>query len=178
MSVHAAVGSAAGRKRASLAVWLPIFEQDVLQVARLAGADVEALVGFLKDQRVGGLRRAEGVAVEPVMALGLFVFDRVEEGGIVIGPHDGTDALGGVGEGLTGAQVLDVQRVLAEAGVVDGVGEQVLIVGDGEGAESHEGLADGKLVAVENDLLGCVQGVESPLRRQWMAYCEPSTVRE
>ncbi len=117
------------------------FEQDEFLVAGLAGAEVEALVGLFEDERVCRLRLAEGVAIELVLALGLFVFDGVEERGVVVGPDDGADALGGVGQRLAGAEVLDVQGVLAEAGVIDGVGEQVLVLGDGEGAERHEGMA-------------------------------------
>ena len=98
------------------------------------------------------MRLAEGVAIELVLALGLFIFDGVEERGVVVGPDDGADALGGIGQGLAGAQVLEVQRVLTEAGVVDGVGDEVLVLGDGEAAERHEGMAFGELVAVENDL--------------------------
>ncbi len=127
-----------------------------LLIAGLAGAEVEALVGLLEDECVCRLRLAERMAVEPVLALGLFVFDGIEEGGVVVGPDEGADALGGVGEGFAGAQVFDVQRVLAETGVVDRVGEQVLVFGDAEAAERHEGMAFGELVAVEDDLFGSI----------------------
>ena len=59
------------------------------------------------------------MAVELVLSFGLFVFDGVEEGGVVVGPDEGADALGGVGERFAAAQIFDVQRVLAETGVVD-----------------------------------------------------------
>ena len=73
------------------------------------------------------MRPAKRMAIEPVLALGFLVFDGVEEVGVVVGPDDGADALCCIGEGLAGAEILDVQGVLAEAGVVDRVGEQVLI---------------------------------------------------
>ena len=91
-----------------------------------------------------------------MLAFGLLVFDGIEEGGVVVGPDERADALRCVGERFAGAQVFDVQRVLAETGVVDGVGEQVLVFGDVEAAERHEGMAFGELVAVEDDLFGSI----------------------
>ncbi len=83
------------------------FEDDVLAVAGASGGEIEALVVVLKNQHVGGVGRAEGVAPELELALLLFVFDGVEKGGIdhpidedlsmgapvVGGPGDGANAL-------------------------------------------------------------------------------------
>ena len=55
------------------------------------------------------------------------------------------------GQGLAGFEVLDVERVLAEAGGVGGVGEPAAVVGDVGGADGEEGVAFGQLVAVEED---------------------------
>ena len=132
------------------------------------------------------------VAPELVLALLLLVLDGVEEGAIVGGPDDGADALDFAGERLAGFQILDVQRVLAEAGGVGGVGQPAAVVGDVGCADGEEGVALGELVAVEDDLLGCVEAsvcvpvskrdLGHPGRcvaalRQWMAYCWPSSVR-
>ena len=76
-----------------------------------------------------------------------------------------------------------MQRVLAEAGGVGGVGEQVAVGADGQGADGHEGLAFGEDVDVEDDLLG-LGGVEGGVEvgvgggaAAWMGYWRPSTVR-
>ena len=74
---------------------------------------------------------AEGVAKDMVVALGDLVLGGVEEGARVGGPGERADALGGVGQVLHRAQVADMQRVLAEAGGVGGVGEQVAVGADG-----------------------------------------------
>ena len=75
---------------------------------------------------------------------------------IVGGPDDGADALHFAWEGFAGGQVLDVQRVLAEAGGVGGVGQPAAVVGDVGVADGEEGVALGQLVAVQDHLLGCV----------------------
>ena len=99
----------------------------------------------------------ERVAPELELALLLFVFDGVEERGIVGGPGDGADALDFAGEGFAGFEILDVQRVLAEAGGVGGVGEPAAVVGDVGGADGEEGVALGELVAVEDDFFGILR---------------------
>ena len=150
------------------------FEDDVLAVAGAARADVEALVVVLVDEHVGGVGRAERVAVELELALLLFVFDGVEEGEVVGRPGHGADALDRAGEGLAGFEVLDVERVLAEAGEVDGVGEPAAVVGDVGGADGEEGLAFGELVAVEDDFFGTSREPWTvPRLRQKMEYCLP-----
>src|SRR6266404_349911 len=108
-----------------------------------AGAlDIEAkaLVALFVEQSIE-LGCAEDVAVEAVGALGGFVFDGIEERAIVGGPGGAGDALDSNGESLAGGQILDLQRVLAEAGGVERVGEQGIVVADGEGAEAEKGVA-------------------------------------
>jgi hypothetical protein len=93
------------------------------------------------------------VAEELVRALGR-VLDAVEEG-LVVGRPEGVDDVADVvGQILARAQVFDLERVLAVAGVVDGVGEKVPVVRDGVGAEAGVLVADGQLVQVERDLFG------------------------
>ena len=99
------------------------------------------------------------------LALLLFVFDCVEKCAIVRGPDDGADALHFTGERFAGFEILDVKRVLAEAGGVGGVGEPAAVVGDVGFADGEEGVALGQFVAVENHLLGVdsqVAGVGIP----------------
>ena len=50
-----------------------------------------------------------GVAVEPVLALGVFVFLGVENCLIVVGPDDRADALGVIGQRLASAQIFHRQ---------------------------------------------------------------------
>ena len=103
------------------------FEEDVFAVAGAADAEVEALV--VPHERSQTAADAELHAEGAVLALGLLVFGGEEEGGGVGGPDDGADAFGGVGEFDAGGEVADVQGVLAEAGVVRGVGEQTAVRG-------------------------------------------------
>ena len=134
MMRNSPVGSAAARKRILVGGVAGGFDHEVLAVAGAADADVEALVFFVEDEGVFGGGRAEGVAEDVVLALGGLVLGGVEEGAGVGGPGEGADALGGVGQvGRRGAQVADVERVLAEAGGVSGVGEQVAVGADGHG---------------------------------------------
>ena len=130
------------------------FEDDEFAVAGAADAEVEALVVVLIDEHIFGVLRAEGVPPELELALLLLVFDGVKKCPVVGGPDDGADALDFSGEGLAGFEVLDAQGVLAEAGGVCGVGEPAAVVGDVGVADGKEGVAFGKLVAVEDDLLG------------------------
>ncbi len=45
-----------------------------------------------------------------------------------------------------------MQRVLAKAGVINRVGEKVLVFRDGKGPERHERMALRQFVAIEDDL--------------------------
>src|SRR5262245_3921459 len=106
------------------------------EIGAAAGAfdvDAEAFVEFFIEQGVGFRGRvAEGMAVETVGALGDGVFDHVEDMAVVGGPGGAGYAFGAEGEEFAGAQVFDLERVLAEAGGVSGVGEKMIIVGDFE----------------------------------------------
>src|SRR6266404_2879227 len=113
-----------------------------------AGAfDIEAktLVGFFVEQRVG-LGCAENVAIEAVGALRGFVFDGVEEAAIIGGPGGAGDTLDSDWERFAAVQILDLQRVLAEAGGVERIGEQAIVVADRERAEAQKRMARGERV--------------------------------
>ena len=129
------------------------FDEEVLAVAGAAYSEVKAFVRLMVHQH-GWFLSAEGVAEELVVALGLLVLGRVEEGNGVDGPDEGADAFGGVGQVLSGREIAHMQRVLAEAGVVGRVGEQAAVGADGHGADGHVGLALRELIDVEQDLLG------------------------
>ena len=129
-------------------------DHEVEAVAGAADAEVETLVLFVEDEVVFGGGCAEGVAEDAVLALGGLVLGGVEEGARVGGPGQRSDALGCVWEVGERAQVADVERVLAEAGGIGGVGEEVAVGTDGHGSDVHEGLALGERVYVEDDLLG------------------------
>src|SRR5208283_1979486 len=130
---------------------------------------------------------AEDMAIEAVGALGNFVFDNIEESEIVGGPGGAGDALDTqgeefVGEEFVGVEILDFENELAETGVVRGIGEEMIVVTDIEGAETEEGMAFGKGVEVEriSSLAGLAAWPgreEGSWMRQWMGYCLPSSVR-
>ena len=128
------------------------FQDDEFAVAGAAGAEVEALVVVLVDQHVAGSGRAACVTPELVLALLLLVFDGSRRACVVGGPDDGAYALDFSGESLAGFEILDVEGVLAEAGGVSGVGEPAAVVGDVGGADGEEGMALGKVIAVEDDV--------------------------
>src|SRR6476660_4954289 len=92
----------------------------------------EALVGFFKQQRVGGGGIAKAVTIETMGALGDRIFDHIEEVAVVGGPGGSGHTLGSEREEFTGSQVFDLQGVLAEPGGVGRVGEEVVVVGDFE----------------------------------------------
>jgi hypothetical protein len=103
------------------------------------------------------------VAPELELALLLFVFDGVEERGVVGGPSNGSDALDLAGKGFARREVPDVEGVLAEARGVGCVGEPAAVVGDVGCADRKKRMALGKLIAVEEDLFGnVVAGDDSP----------------
>ena len=63
-------------------------QRNVLSAARFSHADVETLILLFIDQLVLARLRADHMPVEPVLALGLFLFDGVENGLIIVGPSD------------------------------------------------------------------------------------------
>ena len=63
-------------------------------------------------------------------AFGDGVFGGQEQGLVVGGPFERGHALGGVGKGLAGAEILHVKSVLAVAGDVGGIGQQVRVIAD------------------------------------------------
>lgn len=80
------------------------------------------------------------MAIELVLTLGNGVLDGVENGFVVVCPGDGANALRVFGKVLAGAEILNGQGVLAEAGVVRGVGKQVAVVTDFIFAQGNECL--------------------------------------
>ncbi len=114
------------------------------------------------------------MTIEAIGALGGLVLHGVEERAIVGGPGGAGDPLDAFGKRLGGAEILDVQGVLAEAGGVERIGQQMIVVADVEGTEAEEGVAFGQRVQVEQEFFGRVFGFA---RRQWIGYCLPSSVR-
>src|SRR5260370_40780166 len=87
--------------------------------------------------------------VEPVRALGRFVFDGIEQRKIVGGPGDTGDAFEPLGESAPGVQVFDLQHVLAETSSVGRIGEQVIVFADLEGTQSKVRMTFRKQIQVE-----------------------------
>ena len=147
------------------------FEDHEFAVAGAACADVKAFVVVLIDEDIFAVGRVERVAKKLELALLFLVFDGIEKCGVVGSPGDGTDPVNFTREGFAGFEVLDVERVLAEAGDVSGVGEPAAVVGDVGGADGEECLAFGELVAVEDDLFRRIREelsvVVSHPRQRW-----------
>ena len=120
------------------------------------------MVLLLVDQVV--LRaRADPVPPELVRPLLLLVLHDVEEGLAVAGPGDRVHPRDLLQPIRAAAQVAHVQVVLAEARLVDRVGQLVAVVADLPTAQAEELLARGERVHVEDDLL---RGVERRLATQ------------
>ena len=136
------------RKEAALAGGVAsAFYDEETTVAGEAHAQVEALIRLFQHQRVlFGVTHA--MAEEFVVALGLLVFRGVEERLSVRRPGEGADALCGIGEHLSGGEILEVQRVLAEAGVIGGVGKQSKVGAEAHAANGHKRLILSELVDV------------------------------
>jgi len=137
-----------------------------LAVARAPRAQIEALIVFLIDQHVVRVRRAADVPEELKLPLLFLVLDGVKERAAVRRPHDGADAFDLFGQRLTGFQIFDVQRVLAEAGRVGGVSQPAAIAGNVCCANRKKGLSLGQQIAVQNHLL---RGVLRCIRRTMRA---------
>jgi hypothetical protein len=185
------VGSAAERKRYSLVVWLPAsiiryWPSRVRPTPRLKRASSS------KRTRASSSRARRGCGGRCGRGAWWSRLRWSRRGCGSRRPRRGADALGGVGQVGPGAQgwiiTANVERVLAEAGGIGGVGEQVAVGADGHAADGHEGVSLGEEVDVEDDLLGLggvegriefcrAKGVWSAARRQRMGYWLPSTVR-
>ena len=113
------------------------------QISAGAGArdfDAKALVEFVIDQGVG-FRCAESMAKEAVGVLRGRVFDGIEERAIVSGPGGAGDSLDARWQRFVFGKVFDLDCVLAIAVSVEREGEEMVLVGDGEGAETEEGVS-------------------------------------
>ena len=89
--------------------------------------------------------------IKPVLAFGR-IFYRIEQRLIVIGPYNRTDLLGRFGKVFSSAQVADMQPVLAEAGIISGIGKQVAVFTYVITAQGHELFTLGKLIDIYCDL--------------------------
>jgi hypothetical protein len=114
----------------------------------------EERVRLLEEQV--GHRRPETPAVQPVRSLGLVLGD-VEERLPVRGPGHRAHLLDPLRQQRAGVEVLDVKGVLAEAGHVGRVGEEVAVVAHAGRTQGQEGVAHRELVQVEHHLLRRVQ---------------------
>src|SRR6266568_1767057 len=93
--------------------------------------------------------------VKPVRTLGRFVFDGIEERLIVGSPGNTGDAFDALGEQFTAAQVPHKESVLAEAGCICGISEQLVVVADLEGAEPEKAVPFSELVEIKEQFFGC-----------------------
>jgi hypothetical protein len=133
-----------GGEEADFAGGVAVDDED--QIGAATGAldvEVEAFVGFVVEELIGASGVTQGVTIEAVGSLGERIFDDVEEMAVVGAPGGGGDAFDAEGQEFGGTEVFDLQRVLAEAGSVGGVGEEMIVVGDLERAEAEEGVALG-----------------------------------
>ena len=101
---------------------------------------------------------ADDVAPEPVGALGR-VHRHVVERAAVVGPDRRRDLLDRPRIDRAAGEVLDVQREVAPAGVVDAVGKPARVAAHGREAEAQERLAERHLVEVEQDLVDAIRVV-------------------
>ena len=129
--------------------------QDEGAAPRAPNSQTKQFVFFLPQERVVAL--AQAMSPQAVGALGI-VLGHVEEGGGVGRPRDGGHPLDAIGQQHASAEVLHVERVLAKAGGVDRVGEEVPVVRHRVHAQRDERQAGGEGIEVEGDLLGGGEG--------------------
>ena len=127
--------------------------EDVGVAAGLERFHFEAFVLFFVDERVGS-GGSELMAVEAILALGDLVFLGVENRLVVVGPNDGADSLGVIGQEFAGAKILDGERELAKASLVEGVSQEIAVGAGFILRHAHELVPFGELVDVEKDFLG------------------------
>ena len=139
-------------------------QDEVRPGTRARHGEIEAFVPLFVDQGVAAGGRTQGVALEAIGPLGV-ILERIEEDLPVGGPGRRRDALDPLREQGARVEVLDGERVLAEAGAVGRIGQAApRVVRDVE-PERHEGLAARQLVEIERDLVatrGHVRGRASP----------------
>ncbi len=115
--------------------------------------------------------------IEPVRALRRFVFDGVEQRSIVGSPGDTGDAFEALGKGSPGAQVLDVERVLAETRRVGRVGKQVIVHADVERTQSKKRVAFRKKIQVEEQFYRRAFRVAPPaMERVLLSFLGPREI--
>src|SRR5690242_3169085 len=101
--------------------------------------------------------------VKPVRTLGRFVFDGIEERLIVGSPGNTGDTFDALGEQFTGVQVPHKESVLAKAGCVRGIREQLIVIADLEGAEPEKAVPLSELVEIKEQFFGCTFVVPAPV---------------
>ncbi len=131
----------------------PTPDDEVLVAAGGAHADPEPLVWFVEDLDVLGAG-ADVVAPHRVRTPRR-VDRRVEDVAGVGRPHRAARRVGDhVVEDLTGAKILDAQRISLVTDDVGAVGQPVTVVADGQCAQAEEVVPPlGFDIAVEQDLL-------------------------
>ena len=155
--------------------WLSICQEQILLVARLAARRCRTVRPF---RRRAARSQSAPSTCRQSLSLRLVTASSVVRKSVLLSAAHTTevDALGGVRQRLAGAQILHLQSVLAEAGEIDGISEQVVIVADYERAEARRTCAS---LASSLRSSRISSGASMlPLRRHWMGYCLPSSVRE
>src|SRR5262249_49559137 len=99
--------------------------EQIRLAARARHPEAEPRGRLLAQERVLG--SANLVAIEPVRALG-GVLDDIKEGSVVGRPGDAARLLDALRVELARAQILDVERIFAEPGRVEGVSEQIAVI--------------------------------------------------
>jgi len=110
-------------------------QQNKHTAARAFDIDAKTLVALFIEQSVWR-RAAEHMPMEPVRALRDFVFDGVKERAIVGGPGRAGDALDLKRKRFAAQQILDLQRVLAESGGIQRIGQQGIVVAHRKAAQA------------------------------------------
>ena len=144
--------------------------------ARAPHAETKQLVGLLVQQRVLGDRRAQSVAEQPVRPLGGVLQD-VEDRGRVGRPGDRRDLVDALGLQLARHEILHAQRVLAEARVVDAVGQPPPVVAHRIGAQRQKRMPLGQRVEVQGDLFRRLRRPLATMNRVLLPRLRPRVVQ-
>jgi hypothetical protein len=110
--------------------------------ARALHFDAETLVGLLVEQRVG-FSKSQHMPIKPVGTLRRFVFHSVKKCAVVRSPCNTRDPFEPLRKCGSGAQVFNLQGVLAEARGIDRIGQQMIVFTSLERIQSQKRVAFG-----------------------------------
>src|SRR5215813_2421284 len=121
-----------------------------LFIERASRAHIKKFILFLVEQLI--FIASDNMAPEFVGPLRYRIFGCIKESLVVGGPIDRPDSFDALAERLSCAQIFYVERILAIAGCVGRIRQQVAVIAHAKTAQSEKRMTFRKLVQVEENL--------------------------